>query len=1199
MLTGDTMREKINRLAKGMVEGETLKLSAFPERIEDTVQAGCLTGKEIFVTDVQGRFIKGLVYSSSMRVLVRENAFGGGRNRISYEVDSRNLTKDDVIEGFFCLVTNGGEQKIPYSFSIDAGAIEKVIGALKTPEDFAALVRRDYDLALNLFEYRDFADAPFLQDLHTNALYHGLKGRLNRKNQLEEFLVALHVKEPVELKTEEKPRKYDRPETAFQDDMIVTASTWGYVQFEVVADGDFLSFQKESYTSQDFEKGACLIHYQINPEKLHQGRNLGAIHIRNIRKTITVPVEVVAEETPREHVQNRCQDALMEYLTLRLKYDFGLYEEQLLLNQMKQPLERLKKLQGDTLENLLRQGEIALLERQKNRAQVLLENARGELERRKEQGVPREIACFYQYLRAMAYEDEGALSSLLHRITQYLEQDPANAGLYLLKLKMEPEQGEALPARLEEMRQMYQAGCHSPYLYGAAFRIFEKNPLLLGKMGDYEVQVMSFGARYGLINEELAVRIAEPASSSKHYRKLYCRLLMKLYETYQNKEILAAVCSMLIKGECRTPEYFVWYQKALEAGVSLTRLYEYYLYSLPYDYPYLLPKEVLLYFSYEKSMDDFSRSILYMNILKYMNPGSSLYRQYERDIEQFTMEQLLHSRINRRYVVLYQHMIYKEMIDGKVARVLPSILRSYRVQVKNPNIRYVVVCYEEMEGEYAFPVKDGAAYVPLFSERPVLLFEDDFGSRYAGISYRKLPAMDGKHLAELEEQCFEIYPGHPMLRLQECGELAEAGISCEADLFTLKRAVSEMDLRPLFKRQILSRMIAYYRKRLESGEEEAADDVDYFMDLDLAALSRKERAGVCETLIQQDYIQEAWELVKTYGCEGIKNSRLLRLCTKQILHPMREDEEELLAVAWQLFLAGQADSVVLDFLCEHFNGSTKQMFELLCQGMKEHVEVYDLPERLLAQMMFTGETSRMDQVFDWYASGRKTSDQVVKAYFTMKSADYFLWEKETGAQVFAYLESAVLGAGAKYRIPTIYLLALTRYYSTLKELDEERKELCSTMVDLLLEEGRVFSWFYDLGRLIPMPESVMDKATVEYHGGAGSEPELEVRILPEDETWRPEDFKKVYPGIYVHQKVLFSGETLEYRVWEQKDEERILAEEGSLSCHPFAEGEKGSRFAMLNQMSMAASEKDETALKENMKKYVTDSAMMEELFGLL
>ena len=47
--------------------------------------------------------------------------------------------------------------------------------------------------------------------------------------------------------------------------------------------------------------------------------------------------------------------------------------------------------------------------------------------------------------------------------------------------------------------------------------------------------------------------------------------------------------------------------------------------------------------------------------------------------------------------------------------------------------------------------------------------------------------------------------------------------------------------------------------------------------------------------------------------------------------------------------------MILDYLCEYFNGSAMQMFKVLSQGEREHIETYDLPERLLAQMMFTGE----------------------------------------------------------------------------------------------------------------------------------------------------------------------------------------------------------------------------------------------------
>lgn len=92
------MRERINRLAKGIVDAEVPILCITPERIDDTVQAGELTVRELYIADAEGRFVKGLVYSSNIRVRVRSQAFGGNRNHISFEVDSTHLTRGDVIE---------------------------------------------------------------------------------------------------------------------------------------------------------------------------------------------------------------------------------------------------------------------------------------------------------------------------------------------------------------------------------------------------------------------------------------------------------------------------------------------------------------------------------------------------------------------------------------------------------------------------------------------------------------------------------------------------------------------------------------------------------------------------------------------------------------------------------------------------------------------------------------------------------------------------------------------------------------------------------------------------------------------------------------------------------------------------------------------------------------------------------------------
>lgn len=1189
------MRERINRLARGIVEGESPVLQIEPQSVKDSVPAGAVTKKELYISDEQGRFIKGLIYSSNMRVRLCDSAFGGSRNRILYEVDGRHLSGEDVITGNFCLVTNSGERKVPYSFSVNLGGTGKTLDSLKTPADFAALAKRDSDLSLRLFEYQDFVEAPFMQDLHTRALYDGLRGRLNRQNQLEEFLVALGAKKPVALTVSTEPRFYENVEENCPDQLEVKAETWGYVQFEAAVEGDFLELPKKSFSSQDFQNGICLVPYQINAGRLHQGKNLGAVRIMTVRDTIVVPVEAQAAEDSRDRERQELQKKKQQYLRLRLQYETE--KQQDLVSQMRLILEDIRRIQGEDLENILRLAELCILEGQTERAAEMLESWKDDPGLRGRDN--RETLCFYQYLLYLVQKREEQRTSLLERVRQCLEEQPDHAELYLLRLRLESEEGAGPAACLEEMRTMFQHGCHSPFLYAESFRIYRDNPVLLGRMGEYEVQVMMFAARQDLVSRELAVFIAEPAAASKYYRRLYCRLLKLLYQKYEEKELLGAVCSMLIKGDCRGEEYFPWYQKALEQGVSLTRLYEYFLFSLPYDYPYLLPREVLLYFSYEKSMDDASRAILYMNIIRYMNPGSSLYRQYERDIEQFTMEQLLDSRLDQRLSVLYEHMLYREMIDEKVAEILPAILKSYRIRISVPGIRYVIVCYEEIEGEDAFPVRDGIAYVPLFGRNPVILFQDEYGNRYANISCQKIPAMRRKDAEELEEQCYDIAPSHPMLRLQECSRLAETGISGPEDMMTLKRALSDLRLHPLFRRKILIEMIGWYRKRLESDEPDTGDDVDYLMDLELERLEREDRAGVCETLIQQGYMREAFEIVKAYGYEELKSSRLMKLCSRMILQQLPESDPLLLQIAFRLFSEGRYDSVILDYLCEYFNGSAMQMFKVLSQGEREHIETYDLPERLLAQMMFTGETDRIDWVFSWYMSGKHTSDSVIKAYFTMKSADYFLRDKATGDKVFAWLESAVSSVEDKSRIPTIYLLALIRYYSTLKELDEHRQELCRAMLDILLEEKRVFACFQDLGRLMPLPEQLKNQVILEFRGGREYRPELEVRILPEEEEFQADELIKVYPGIYARQKVLFEGEILEYRIYQRDGENRKLVKEGSISCAAEYSREEESRFAALNEMSLCLSLKEETALQEKMKKYVTDSALMEELFGLI
>ena len=187
------MRERINRLAKGIVDAERPRLFLSPVQVEETLGNNTIYKRELYLSSENNLYIKGLAYSSHSRVRILNHAFGGLRNHITYEIDTSWCENGDTIRGTINLVTNSGELEVPFLFHVEMMASIRVMTTLHTVEDFVELAQKDMDLALRLMEYRDFTDAPFLQDMHVRAVYEGLKGHGNRQNALEEFFLALGV----------------------------------------------------------------------------------------------------------------------------------------------------------------------------------------------------------------------------------------------------------------------------------------------------------------------------------------------------------------------------------------------------------------------------------------------------------------------------------------------------------------------------------------------------------------------------------------------------------------------------------------------------------------------------------------------------------------------------------------------------------------------------------------------------------------------------------------------------------------------------------------------------------------------------------------------------------------------------------------------------------------------------------------------
>ena len=126
---------------------------------------------------------------------------------------------------------------------------------------------------------------------------------------------------------------------------------------------------------------------------------------------------------------------------------------------------------------------------------------------------------------------------------------------------------------------------------------------------------------------------------------------------------------------------------------------------------------------------------------------------------------------------------------------------------------------------------------------------------------------------------------------------------------------------------------------------------------------------------------------------------------------------------------------------------------------------------------------------------------------------------------------------------------------------------------------------------------------IQYKGDRDSRIVLRVLVLPDEEEFHSEEMHRVYQGIFVMEKVLFDGETLEYRVYEYKNGNSVLMAQGKKQCQVIsAQAESGqgkdSRFSCLNEMSKCIANGEEAGLKKKMKEYLIKNATVEELFSL-
>lgn len=110
------MKERISKLAKGILEREIPRLQMTKSSFKQTLSLGESHKISTILSAAGDALLKGLIYSTNPRVRPEKEAFGGLRSRVECEVDTDGLMDGDTIEGMLIIVSNAGEWQLPYLF---------------------------------------------------------------------------------------------------------------------------------------------------------------------------------------------------------------------------------------------------------------------------------------------------------------------------------------------------------------------------------------------------------------------------------------------------------------------------------------------------------------------------------------------------------------------------------------------------------------------------------------------------------------------------------------------------------------------------------------------------------------------------------------------------------------------------------------------------------------------------------------------------------------------------------------------------------------------------------------------------------------------------------------------------------------------------------------------------------------------------
>lgn len=1032
------MKEKIERLARGIFEYEMPELIVSEKRLQLSAEAGKKRYASICIKNKAGKRMKGILYVTGKVLSLQETEFFGTECEIAYEVNAEFLQAGEIHTGIISIISDCGEMQIPFAVTI------------KEPETPSHKKQWEDDAVLEA----------------------GIRSK----------------EEPVLSKREAAAKEMP----------------WKTIhRLEYKLTEQYLLLRNNVIT-----RGA----YLAESERILES------------------VLILLDRSCAE-----CEEGPKKEEFQKKKREYELYRIYL-----------------------------AIADEKNMDREVLYDTAlrkRSQFERDGET-LP---YCITLYLEAMMARSAALTEKYAKEIQTAYEQNPNETMLLWLSLYMDKRFKNDRQMCYAKIKEHCKRGRYSPILLYEAGAIWKENPLMIHYLTPFECHVVQYLIKSRTITRDLALQVAYLSDKNTEQEQLQLQVLCRLYEIFQHKDILYAVCRKIIARNARGTHLHPYLQQGIREQLRMDRLYEFYLYTIDRTVKQKIDPSVLLYFSFSNSLSEEDMAYLYAYVVRNKEEIPAIYRAYFKRMEQFAVHQIKAGAVNDYLAVLYADVLKASMIDREMAQSLPDIIFTYRLECSNPAMESVLVQHKEEKTAVKIPLRQEAdkktALFPIYTKHAELRMVDN--------DQKQHPLTESEHLYRLMQEeslleaCYEAGSDNRRLLLY----LAEKKQNCEkkdrvrVDL--LKRIAALPELKEEVKNSAAAELVQYYYENYDGELLET-----YLRTIRLELLNEAERERMAEMMAIREMYEEVMQAVDRFGCELLQTKQMAGLCLKGICSKTEErDRKNLLSMAIRVFRSGYAEERLLSYLVTYYNGTTEEMEQIWSAARELELDTAELEERLLGQMLFA--ESHLEHSFPIFLSYCRTGQnkKLIRAYLSYSSYRYFVREEEVHPQLFALLKKETFIDSSQ-----ICVLALLKWYAEKEVLTDAEKSFIELHIQRFVQKKTVFAVFKKFDGKLPLPACVTDKYYIEYR----TDPKNKVTFCytaGRNGEEKEENMTDIGYGIFVKEWILFYGERLDYRI-KCESKEGQTVENCMAEYTESPKGDGNTKYKKLNEI-LAAIEKEE------------------------